>query len=71
MRSADLLNEVGHLTAGELSEKNLAQVLVTVLIDRHKKADFVKREKDPEDRRRVIIVPLTAGKPQVKKLFQS
>jgi len=67
-----LLNELGPLTAGELSEKtSLSSGAVTALIDRLEKAGYVKREKDPKDKRRVIIVPLTAGKSQVKELFQS
>ncbi|PGD46274.1 MarR family transcriptional regulator [Bacillus altitudinis] len=72
LKSADLLNELGPLTAGELSEKTgLSSGAVTALIDRLEKAGYVKREKDPKDKRRVIIVPLTAGKSQVKELFQS
>lgn len=72
LKSADLLNELGPLTAGELSEKTgLSSGAVTALIDRLEKAGYAKREKDPEDKRRVIIVPLTAGKSQVKKRFLS
>ncbi|MFE5473746.1 MarR family winged helix-turn-helix transcriptional regulator [Bacillus safensis] len=72
LKSADLLNELGPLTAGELSEKTgLSSGAVTALIDRLEKAGYAKREKDPKDKRRVIIVPLTAGKSQVKELFQS
>ncbi|MGE6632256.1 MarR family winged helix-turn-helix transcriptional regulator [Bacillus sp. NPDC077027] len=72
LKSADLLNELGPMTAGELSEKTgLSTGSVTALIDRLEKAGYAKREKDPQDGRRVIIVPLTNGKTQVKQLFQS
>lgn len=61
LKSADLLNELGPLTAGELSEKTgLSSGAVTALIDRLEKAGYAK-EKRIKDKRRVIIVPLTAG----------
>lgn len=60
------------MTAGELGKKTgLSTGSVTALIDRLEKAGYVMRKKDPEDKRRVIIVPLTAGKANVKKLFSS
>ncbi|MCM3446191.1 MULTISPECIES: MarR family transcriptional regulator [Bacillus] len=72
LKSADILNEAGPMTAGELGKKTgLSTGSVTALIDRLEKAGYVMRKKDPEDKRRVIIVPLTAGKANVKKLFSS
>ncbi|MCG8397955.1 MarR family transcriptional regulator [Bacillus atrophaeus] len=72
LKSADLLNERGPMTAGELGKKTgLSTGSVTALIDRLEKAGYVIREKDPNDRRRVIIVPLTESKKQVKQLFSS
>ncbi|MED4857515.1 MarR family transcriptional regulator [Bacillus atrophaeus] len=72
LKSADLLNEWGPMTAGELGKKTgLSTGSVTALIDRLEKAGYVIREKDPNDRRRVIIVPLTESKKQVKQLFSS
>lgn len=60
------------MTAGELGKKTgLSTGSVTALIDRLEKAGYVIREKDPNDRRRVIIVPLTESKKQVKQLFAS
>lgn len=48
----------GSLTAGELADlSGLTTGAVTGLIDRFEKKKFVKRQADPEDRRKVIIVP--------------
>jgi DNA-binding MarR family transcriptional regulator len=72
LKSADILNEAGPMTAGELGKKTgLSTGSVTALVDRLEKAGYVAREKDPNDRRRVIIVPLTASKKHVKGLFRS
>ncbi|NTU27559.1 MarR family transcriptional regulator [Bacillus tequilensis] len=72
LKSADILNEAGPMTAGELGKKTgLSTGSVTALVDRLEKAGYVAREKDPNDRRRVIIVPLTASKKHVKDLFRS
>ncbi|MBY4605268.1 MULTISPECIES: MarR family transcriptional regulator [Bacillus] len=72
LKSADILNEAGPMTAGELGKKTgLSTGSVTALVDRLEKAGYVARERDPNDRRRVIIVPLTASKKHVKDLFRS
>ncbi|MEC1435851.1 MarR family transcriptional regulator [Bacillus spizizenii] len=72
LKSADILNEAGPMTAGELGKKTgLSTGSVTALVDRLEKAGYVAREKDPNDRRRVIIVPLNASKKHVKDLFRS
>ncbi len=48
----------GKLTAGELAElTGLTTGAVTGLIDRFEKKGLVKRQPDPADRRKVIIVP--------------
>lgn len=70
LKSADLLIEYGPMTAGELGRKTgLSTGSVTALIDRLEHAGYVKREKDPNDRRRVIIVPVMESRQQMKKLF--
>ncbi|MCO4852068.1 MarR family transcriptional regulator [Bacillus vallismortis] len=72
LKSADILNEAGPMTAGELGKKTgLSTGSVTALVDRLEKAGYVAREKDPDDRRRVMIVPLTASKKHVEDLFRS
>jgi DNA-binding MarR family transcriptional regulator len=52
----DFLMEMGPSTAGELAKvTRLTTGAITNVIDRLEKAGFVKRENDPNDRRKVII----------------
>jgi DNA-binding MarR family transcriptional regulator len=69
-KTADILNEVGPLTAGELGRMTgLSTGSVTALIDRLEQAGFVRREKDPGDRRRVIIVPVKERQQYIKEHY--
>ncbi|GII42425.1 hypothetical protein Pph01_74280 [Planotetraspora phitsanulokensis] len=55
-RCVDLLNRHGPITAGRLAElTGLTTGAVTGIVDRLERARFVRRDKDPADRRRVII----------------
>ncbi|MFC7679843.1 MarR family winged helix-turn-helix transcriptional regulator [Paenibacillus sp. GCM10028914] len=64
--SVDILRETGPITAGELSKQiGLATGSVTALIDRLEKSGYVRRENDPSDRRRVIIVPDYENKEEI------
>ena len=55
-KALDVLNQLGPLTAGAIAEHTgLATPSVTALIDRLEKKEFVRRVRDPEDRRRVIV----------------
>ncbi|TFJ71035.1 MarR family transcriptional regulator [Carnobacterium maltaromaticum] len=70
--SIDLLNELGPMTAGELSKKTgLSTGTITALIDRLEKIGYARREKDPKDRRRVIIVPTYEEKYEIKTSYES
>ena len=52
----DFLMEMGPSTAGDLAKATrLTTGAITNVIDRLEKAGFVKRENDPDDRRKVII----------------
>ncbi len=52
----DFLMEMGPSTAGDLAKvTRLTTGAITSVIDRLQKAGFVKRENDPNDRRKVII----------------
>ncbi|MEO8111492.1 MAG: MarR family transcriptional regulator [Ginsengibacter sp.] len=52
----DFLMEMGPCTAGDLAKvTRLTTGAITSVIDRLQKAGFVKREADPQDRRKVII----------------
>lgn len=53
----DLLLEHGSMTAGKLSElSGLTTGAVTGMVDRLEKENLVKRERDPVDRRKVVVV---------------
>lgn len=55
------LNSPEPLTAGQLAEATgLTTGSVTVMIDRLEQAGYVQREKDPADRRRVLVRPVAA-----------
>ncbi|PSB13599.1 MarR family transcriptional regulator [filamentous cyanobacterium CCP1] len=59
-KTLDLLSRAGALTAGQLAElTGLTTGAVTGLVDRLEKIGFVKRDKDPTDRRKVVIKPVT------------
>lgn len=69
--SIDLLNELGPLTAGELAEKTgLSTGTITALIDRLEKFGYARREKDHNDRRRVIIVPTYDDREEIKQAYE-
>ncbi|MFD2331007.1 MarR family winged helix-turn-helix transcriptional regulator [Cohnella sp. GCM10020058] len=69
--SVDILREKGPITAGELSRlTGLATGSVTALIDRLEKIGYVRRQNDPNDRRRVIIVPEYESKEEIGNIYQ-
>lgn len=56
----DFINRADGVTAGQLTEfTGLTGGAVTALIDRLEKSGYVIRDKDPNDRRRVIIRSVT------------
>jgi DNA-binding MarR family transcriptional regulator len=58
-KCADILLRTGPITAGELAQRTgLTTGAITGVIDRLEKAGFVRRAKDPGDRRRVIVQPV-------------
>ncbi|MFJ5625000.1 MarR family winged helix-turn-helix transcriptional regulator [Peribacillus loiseleuriae] len=72
LKTAEILNETGPITAGELSRiTGLSSGSVTALIDRLEKTGYVMREKDEEDRRRVMITPIQKRQKQIKDHFVS
>ncbi|PRX95476.1 DNA-binding MarR family transcriptional regulator [Allonocardiopsis opalescens] len=55
-KTLGLLQQHGPLTAGELGLRSgLAPASVTGVIDRLERRGFVSRERDPRDRRRVVV----------------
>src|SRR5215468_880158 len=52
----NILSFSGHMTAGELARATgLTTASITGVVDRLEEAGFVTRERDPNDRRRVVI----------------
>src|SRR5947209_8850648 len=55
-----ILSVEGPMTAGRLAElTGLTTGAITGAIDRLERAGYVRRERDPQDRRRVVVVPVT------------
>ncbi|MGY3311515.1 DNA-binding MarR family transcriptional regulator [Peribacillus simplex] len=72
LKSAEILNETGPITAGELSKiTGLSTGSVTALINRLEKSGYVKRERDHMDGRRVMIAPISEKQEQIKSHYQS
>lgn len=68
----DYLNRTGPVTAGQLAQlTGLTTGAVTSVIDRLEQAGYVVRDKDPNDRRRVVVKPVPEGSAQISPLFQS
>jgi DNA-binding MarR family transcriptional regulator len=69
-KTADILNETGPITAGELAKiTGLSSGSVTALLDRLEHEGYVKRERDQNDRRRVIIVPVFTNQNFIKEHY--
>ena len=57
-RCLDILEERGHMTAGELArESGLTTGAITAVLDRLESVGLARRVRDPADRRRVRVVP--------------
>jgi DNA-binding MarR family transcriptional regulator len=54
-----VLSESGAMTAGKLAERvGLSTAATTLVVDRLERAGLVRRERDPDDRRKVILRPV-------------
>src|SRR5215472_4529221 len=67
----NILSFSGPLTAGELARATgLTTASITGVIDRLEAADFVRRERDPSDRRRVVVaIEVEKAVTQVATIF--
>ena len=66
----DGLNVAGPIAAGRLAElTGLTTGAVTDLVDRLEAAGYGRRERDPGDRRRVIVRPLPTAIARIEPLF--
>ena len=71
-KCVDLLLLNGPLTAGELASMTaLTTGAITAAIDRLERAGFVKREDDPQDRRRVVVRTVARRVGEIGRLFKS
>ena len=60
------------ITAGELAKvTGLTTGAITGVIDRLERAGFARRQPDPHDRRKVVVIAVHDRLPQVAKLFES
>jgi DNA-binding MarR family transcriptional regulator len=68
----DLISMRGRMTAGELARATgLTTGAVTGMIDRLERVGFARRERDPEDRRRVFVVVQPAALQSAEPYYQS
>lgn len=66
----DVIIQEGRVTAGQLAAlTGLTTGAVTALIDRLERGRFVRREPDPQDRRKVYVVPLPDRMPEIQAFF--
>ena len=71
-KCVDLLLLNGPLTAGELASMTaLTTGAITAALDRLERAGFVKRQDDPEDRRRVVVRAVPKRVSAMSRLFGS
>lgn len=62
----------GPMPAGRLAEENgVTTGAITGVIDRLEAAGHVRRDRDPKDRRRVLVTPLPNLEAQIFPLFES
>lgn len=70
-KAFDVLLRHGPMTAGRLAEwLGFTSAAATGVIDRLERQDYVRRESDPEDRRKVIVVPNPARAGAIFALLQ-
>src|SRR5262245_33252986 len=70
-RALGLISRSGAVTAGELAQRTgLSPGAVTGLVDRLEQGGHVRRTRDPADRRRVLVEPVSApGRPDLSGIF--
>src|SRR3712207_4538556 len=72
LESLDLARLTGSVTAGEFARATgLTTGAITGVIDRLERAGYVRREKDPDDRRKVIVRAQPAMTRRIAPLYDS
>jgi DNA-binding MarR family transcriptional regulator len=68
----DFLNLEGRVTAGRLAEvTGLTTGAITGVVDRLEKAGLVRRERDPDDRRKVFIATVPENVVKVGRFYEN
>ena len=71
LRCLSALALLGPVTAGQLArDTGFTTGAITGIVDRLEKAGHVRRERNPQDRRSVIIRPMNLRTRQTQQLFQ-
>ena len=69
-KALGLIMRAGALTAGDLAQwTGLSPGAVTGLIDRLEQAGFVRRQRDPDDRRRVVVIAVPDQRPDLSEIL--
>ncbi|AVF41204.1 MarR family winged helix-turn-helix transcriptional regulator [Pandoraea apista] len=72
LNALDLILELESITAGQLAElMGVSSGGITTVIDRLERAGFVEREKNPHDRRMVMIHPIEERCAQIEQFLSS
>jgi DNA-binding MarR family transcriptional regulator len=70
MKALDLARDEEHLTAGRLAQATgLSTSATTAVLDRLERRGFVRRERDPADRRKVVVVPTGRHDAELEPIF--
>jgi len=71
LRCLDILDLSGQQTAGELAaQMGMSTGAVTAMLDRLEKAGYVRRVRDPADRRRVLVEPAELARERGREIYQ-
>ena len=66
----DLISRLGPMTAGELADRvGLTAGAITAVLDRLERGQWIRRERDPADRRRVIVNGSQAEHAKMQPIF--
>ena len=66
----DLISRLGPMTAGELADRvGLTAGAITAVLDRLERGQWIRRERDPVDRRRVIVYGSQAEHAKMQPIF--
>lgn len=72
LNALDLILELESVTAGQLAElMSVSSGGITTVIDRLERAGFVEREKDPSDRRIVVVHPVAQRCEEISRFLSS